>query len=80
MAYEFLPKKPVHINLEIAKEELANTTKTEIASKVLLMIKLDHIIVSIFPSGKLLVRGEKEEEKAKQIAKKIVSKLKKSVF
>ncbi len=78
MAYEFLPKKQVKINLEIAREELEKIAKTEIASKVLLMIKLENAVISIFPSGKILVRGEKEEEKAKLLAKKAIKVLKKS--
>ncbi len=78
-AYEFLPKHKVKINLQTAEEELRETAKTEIASKVLLMVKIDNTIASIFPSGKILVRGEREETKAKEYAKRIVNALKKSV-
>jgi TATA-box binding protein (TBP) (component of TFIID and TFIIIB) len=35
--------------------------------------------ISLFPSGKLLVRGEREEEKAKEIAEKLVKALKESI-
>ena len=79
MAYEFLPNKKVNINLEGAAQEVTNVGSVEVRTKVLLMIKVDHCVVSLFPSGKLLVRGEREEEKAKQIAKKTLATLKESV-
>lgn len=78
MAYEFLPKKKIHINLEEAREEIEGKIEVELASKVLLMCKIMHATVSLFSSGKILVRGEREEEKAKKIAKILISELKKS--
>lgn len=73
MAYEFLPKKPLTLNLQKASEELSSIAIVEIKTKVLLMLKLDYATISLFPSGKLLVRGERDEKKAKEIAKKILS-------
>jgi len=79
LAYEFLPKHPMQINLEKASEEIASVAIVEVKTKVLLMIKIDFCTVSLFPSGKLLVRGEREEEKAKEIAKKVIGTLRESV-
>ncbi|MFA6064608.1 MAG: hypothetical protein WCW44_01240 [archaeon] len=79
MAYEFLPKHPLSINLEKASEEIAKIATIEVKTKVLLMIKSDFCTISLFPSGKLLVRGEREEASAKEIAKKIVGALRESV-
>jgi ribonuclease HIII len=79
MAYEFLPKKQITVNLEKACEEIESIATIEIKTKVLLMLKLDYATISLFPSGKLLIRGEREEDKAKEIAKKILSTLKESV-
>ncbi len=79
MAYEFLPKKQITVNLEKACEEIATIATIEIKTKVLLMLKLDYATISLFPSGKLLIRGEREETKAKELAKKILSTLKESV-
>jgi ArsR family metal-binding transcriptional regulator len=79
LAYEFLPKKKVLINLEKASEELTSTTEIEVKTKVLLITKAENCTISIFPSGKILVRGEKEEEKAKKIAEKLVKTLKESI-
>lgn len=79
MAYEFLPKKPVGINLEKASEEVSLIAAVEVKTKVLLMLKLDYATISLFPSGKLLIRGERDENKSKEIAKKILSTIKESV-
>jgi len=79
LAYEFIPKKTLKIDLKKAEEELCNTCTIEISTKMLLMLKIDNCTVSLFPSGKLLVRGEKEEEKARKIAKKAVQPLKESI-
>lgn len=79
MAYEFLPKKQITINLEKACEEIKDTATIEVKTKVLLMLKLNYATISLFPSGKLLVRGERDEEKAKELARKILSTLKESV-
>ena len=79
MAYEFIPKKKVNIDLGTASLELSKIATIEVTTKVLLMVKLDSKTISLFPSGKLLVRGEREEEKAKILAEKLVKSLKESV-
>jgi len=79
MAYEFLPKKPLKIDLTIAQKEILGVASIEISSKVLLMARIEDKTISLFPSGKLLVRGEREEEKAKRIAEKLVKTLKESI-
>jgi len=71
-AYEFLPNKKTIIDLTKAAGELRKEYYIEIETKVLLMIKVDGATVSLFPSGKILVRGEKEEAKAREIAEKVV--------
>jgi len=79
MAYEFLPKKKVQIDLEKAAEELEKAGSIEMRSKVLIIVRIEGKTVSLFPSGKLLVRGEREEDKAKTIAEKAVKPLKESI-
>ena len=78
-AYEFLPKKKVKIDLEKASVELSTVGTIELRSKVLVMSHIDNAVVSLFASGKLLVRGEREEELARKIAQKAVSVLKESI-
>jgi hypothetical protein len=79
MAYEFLPKHNIKIDLETASNEVTTVGTLEVKTKVLLMIKVDFCTVSLFPSGKLLVRGEREEENAKEIARKVIGSLRESV-
>jgi len=79
MAYEFLPKHKLKVNLDKACAELGETCTIEVTSKVLAIVRIDGKTVSLFPSGKLLVRGEKEENAARKIAEKVVKTLKKSV-
>jgi ribonuclease HIII len=79
MAYEFLPKHSMKIDLDKAAQEVGEVGALEVKTKVLLMIKVDFCTVSLFPSGKLLVRGEREEEKAKEIAKKVIGTLTNSI-
>lgn len=79
MAYEFIPNKKINIDLEKAKKELEEKAKIEISSKVLLIIKISEHTVSLFPSGKIIVRGEKNEENARKVAQELAKHLKESV-
>ncbi|VVB74903.1 Transcription factor TFIID (or TATA-binding protein, TBP) [uncultured archaeon] len=79
MAYEFLPKKELHVELGTAEREISTVATIEMSSKVLLMARMNNVTISLFPSGKLLVRGEREEEKAKKAAEKLVKALKESI-
>ena len=79
VSFEFFPKKKTIIDLPKASEELESISQIDVNSKVLLIIKIEDRTVSIFKNGKILVRGEDEEKKAREIAKKICSVLKESV-
>jgi len=79
MAYEFLPKKDLHVDLVIAEREISMVATIEMSSKVLIMARMENTTISLFPSGKLLVRGEREEEKAKKVAENLVKALKESI-
>ncbi len=79
MAYEFLPKKKILLDLNKASEEVARVGQVELTTRVLVMIKMAHATVSLFPSGKILVRGEREELIAKEIAEKILRSIKESI-
>ncbi len=80
MAYEFLPKKVLHVDLVLAEKEISSVATIEMSSKVLLMARMGNNTISLFPSGKLLVRGEREEEKAKKVAENLVKALKERVL
>jgi len=71
-AYEFLPKKETKINLEKAKEDLTEKANIEVASRVLIIMKINNHTASLFPSGKILIRGERDETKARKTAEEII--------
>ena len=72
VAYEFLPNKKIKLKLSEIEENIEKEFVIEVKSKILLIIKVSDKTVSLFESGKILVRGEREEGKAKEIAKQIV--------
>ena len=78
VAYEFRPKKEIRIDLGKAAETLRKEFSIELESKLLIIIAIDAHRVSIFPSGKILVRGEREEDKARKLAEKILKNLPKN--
>ena len=60
------------LKLNEIEENIEKEFVIEVKSKILLIIKVSDKTVSLFESGKLLVRGEREEGKAREIAKQIV--------
>ncbi|MBT4870057.1 MAG: hypothetical protein HON47_00590 [Candidatus Diapherotrites archaeon] len=72
VAYEFLPNKKMKLKLSEIEKNIEEKFSIEVKSKILLIIRVEDKTVSLFESGKLLVRGEREEVAAKEIAKRIV--------
>jgi len=72
VAYEFLPNKKIKLNLEKLENIIEKKFIIEIKSRILLIIKVGDKTVSLFESGKILVRGERDEILAKEIANQIV--------
>jgi len=79
LACEFLPKHKISVDLEKAAQELTGVAAVELTSKVLIIMRVDGKTVSLFGSGKILVRGEKDEAKARLIAEKVVKSLGESI-
>jgi TATA-box binding protein (TBP) (component of TFIID and TFIIIB) len=75
VAFEFRPKKEIKIDLEKAAKSLREEFSVELESKLLIIVAIDAHRISIFPSGKILVRGEREEAKARKLAEKILKNL-----
>ena len=72
-AFEFAPKNPLALNLAQARQKLeSNSAKTEAATPLLLVFILDGTAISLFKSGKMIVRTE-DREKARQAAEKACS-------
>ncbi|MFW9889087.1 MAG: hypothetical protein ACFFER_12950 [Candidatus Thorarchaeota archaeon] len=69
-AYEVQPKKQIKLDLPALSQELAAMTKMRIRVSLpaILVLEDDDRSVTIYPSGKLLLRKFQSEESAKQIA------------
>ena len=78
VSHEFFPSKKTIIDLPKAAEELEAIATIDVNSRVLLIIKINDSIISLFKNGKILIRGEKDELKARKIAQKICETLKES--
>ena len=74
-AYEFFPKKAVKVDMKAAAEALGGFD-IEMESKFLILLTVDGKTVSVFHSGKVMVRGERDEEKARKTAEKVLKRLK----
>ena len=80
VSYEFFPNKKTVIDLAKAAEELEAIATIDVNSRVLLIIKINDSIISLSKNGKILIRGEKDEKKARIIAQKICETLKESAI
>ena len=74
-AYEFFPKKATKIDMKKAAELLADF-EIEMNSKFLILLAIEGKTVSVFQSGKIMVRGEKDEKKARETAERIIKTIK----
>lgn len=76
LAYEFVPKKDHNLNLEsVAKTLKENEVYIEIEAPYLLMLKLGGKNVSLFKSGKIIVKSTNDKTQARKVAEKLISKM-----
>lgn len=76
LAYEFVPKKSHNLNLEdVARKLRENEVFVEMETPQLLMLKIGGKGVSLFKSGKIIVKSTNEKQVARNIAEKLVSKI-----
>ncbi|MFH1257005.1 MAG: hypothetical protein V1494_06990 [Candidatus Diapherotrites archaeon] len=76
-AFEFIPKKKQSLDLQaVAKKMHANGVYLELDSPYLVMAKIDGANVSLFKSGKIVVKEIREEKKARETAEKLIGKMK----
>ena len=77
LAYEFVPKKDYKLNLEeVAKSLKENEVFIELDTPYLLMLKISAKNVSLFKSGKIIVKETKDKKIARKIAETLIQKLK----
>ena len=69
-AYEVRPKKQIKLDLPAFSQDLAAITEMRIRVSLpaILVLEDDNRSVTIYPSGKLLLRNFQSEESAKRIA------------
>ncbi|MFH1751823.1 MAG: hypothetical protein ABH821_02695 [archaeon] len=71
-AFEFLPKKKMQLDFDELALKFDKSTEIEVETPFLMMLKVGENKVSLFRSGKILVKGIKSESVARSIASKIV--------
>jgi len=77
IAYEFVPEKRNNLDLKkIAQTLEQNSVFIDLESPHLLMVKIAGTNVSLFKSGKLIVKNTNDKKEARKIAEKLISKIK----
>ena len=77
IAYEFIPKKRNNLNMKkIAKTLEKKEVFIDLESPHLLMVRIIGTNVSLFKSGKLIVKNTNDKKEARKIAEKLISKIK----
>ena len=75
-AYEFVPKEKQKFDLsQLAGKLRGAGVEIEVESPYILIVKISGTQASVFKSGKLIVKNTDEEEKAREIAERLVSKI-----
>lgn len=76
LAFEFIPKKNESLQLERIAEQLKkNGIEVEISTPFLLMLRVKGIGVSVFKSGKIIVKDCNIETDARGIAQELIQKM-----
>ncbi len=76
LAFEFLPKKKTTFDLEKTARNLREKgIEVQIETPVFLAIRFEGENISLFKSGKIMVKETREEPKARKIAEKFLKNL-----
>lgn len=71
-AFEFLPKSSKNLDLERIRKKLAGKgISIEASTPLVLIFNFDNSTISLFKSGKVLIK-EKNEQKAKRLVRKLL--------
>jgi ArsR family metal-binding transcriptional regulator len=74
LSYEFFPRTPLRLPLKKVGEEMhANGQTFDIRTEFVLVFPIQGVKVSLYPSGKVLVKNVNEEEKAKGVMKALLT-------
>ncbi len=72
-SYEFIPKRKQKLNLESVAKKLCEDALIEAETPFVIMMKYNDAKISLFRSGKLIVKNITDAEAAKKIAQKIIN-------
>lgn len=72
-SYEFIPKSKQKLDLELVAKKLSTDALIEAETPFVIMMKYSDAKISLFRSGKLIVKNISDAETAKKIAEKIIS-------
>lgn len=76
LAFEFLPKKKQSLNLKkIAIAFKKNGVLIEVETDFLIMARLKDSGISLFKSGKIIVKDTNIEDEARKIAQSLIKKM-----
>lgn len=71
-SYEFIPKSKQKLDLELVAKKLSADALIEAETPFVIMMKYSDAKISLFRSGKLIVKNISDAETAKKIAEKII--------
>ena len=76
LAYEFVPKESRGLNLEsVAKSLKEKGVYIEIETPAIIMLKMNGRSVSLFKSGKIIVKSTNDRETARKTAEMLIEKI-----
>ena len=79
LAFEFIPKRAGHLNLEkVAATLRGNDVFVETETPFLLMLKIEGKNCTLFRTGKIIVKETREMDKAREVAESLVKELNKA--
>ncbi|MEW6295884.1 MAG: hypothetical protein AB1467_06390 [Candidatus Diapherotrites archaeon] len=75
-ACEFIPKKKIELNLSLTAQNLREKEViVEMETPYLLLIKFKGKNISLFKSGKMIVKETQDESEARVIAEELINKI-----
>jgi len=75
-ACEFTPKKKIELNLSLTAQNLREKEiMVEMETPYLLLIKFKGKNISLFKSGKIMVKETHDEKEARDIAEELINKI-----
>ena len=72
-SYEFIPKSKQKLELDVIAKKLSNDALIEAETPFVIMMKYNDAKISLFRSGKLIVKNITDAKTAKKIAQKIIN-------